>query len=188
MSYFCRKLVYHCFIIMKRRVFIFILLLASIGARAQIELQGRVYHCDLTMEKEFNDIKEQTNNLSQYAKDMDEKELVKSLKAINNATISYLTVKFIDDKKLKYQAVYRLDTDRARIGGASLLMIALMKRKCENWSSTVKANYTLNGRTITAQSKKMKKTGETLSFELSEDGETLTYVTKFKRTKLPRTK
>lgn len=174
---------------MKRRVLICILLLlTSIGARAQIELKGRVYHCDLTMEKEFNDIKEQTNNLGQYAKNIDEKEFVKSLKAINNATISYVTVKFIDDKMLKYQAVWRLDTDRAKIGGASLLMIALMKKKCENWSSTIKANYTLNGRTITAQNKKMKKTGETLSFELSKDGEILTYVTKFKRTKLPRTK
>ena len=34
----------------------------------------------------------------------------------------------------------------------------------------------------------MKKTGETLTFELSDNGESLTYVTKFKRTKLPRKK
>lgn len=162
-------------------------LLTSITAIAQKELAGREYHLDLTTKFDLQGVREKIELASLYAKIIDQKELARTEKAISGATISYMNVKFINEKKLKYEYVFRIDLDRARSIGASDLVLSSMKLP-GNISRTEKAAYTLKGRTIIAQSKKMKKMGETLTFELSADGEKLTYVTKFKRTLIPRKK
>lgn len=116
---------------------------------------------------------------------VNEKEWEKSLKAINNAIIAYVTVKFIDARKLKFSFVMRYDESRAVAGGASFFMKNLMKKSFTNVSRTEKADYVKNGRTIIACNKKMLKKGENLTFGLSDDGETLIYINKSYREPLP---
>lgn len=169
-------------------LFSILLLLATIDVSAQADLTGREYYYDLTMESDFNKIMKSADDQIENAPGLRSKKTAKGIKAIYNSTISYVSVKFINAKTLKYQHVFRINEERARNGGATIEMIRTFRTICQNYSSTIKANYTINGNTIIAQSKKMKKTGETLTFELSDDGETLTYITKFKRTKLPRKK
>lgn len=174
---------------MRRLCLICILLATALSASAQIDLTGRIYHLDVSIFSKLDLLIADTLLKDHtYAKSVEGKELIKSLKAIDKALVSYVTVRFIDDKTLKFSAVSRYDESRAIGGGASYQMSNLMKKTYTNMSRTEKASYTLNGRTIKAQSKKMKKKGEAFTFELSDDGETLIYVTKFNRTKLPRKK
>ena len=165
-----------------------ILLQTTISVSAQTDLTGREYYCDLTVESDFNKIIKSVDDLVEKAQGIRSKKEAKGLKAIYSSTISYVSVKFINAKTLKYQWTFRINEERARNGGATNEMIRMIRTICQNNSSTIKANYTINGNTIIAQSKKMKKTGETLTFELNDNDESLTYVTKFKRTKLPRKK
>ncbi len=168
-----------------------LLLLTSNSTNAQIELAGHTYHRDFNIVSDLQILSDQLKvipDTSKNALTVAEKEWIKNLQVINKAIIAYTTAKFIDNKMLKFQAVIRYDESRAMAGGVSYSLNNMMKKTFTNGSRTEKAYYTINGHTITAQSKKMKKKGETLTFELSNDGETLTYVTKFKRITLPHKK
>ena len=156
-------------------------------ASAQMSLAGREYHKDfhiLSDMTKFMVIPDSKGEELAFS----EKELNKSIIAANKAITSYVTVKFIDEKKMKYQAVMRYDDSRAMANHVSFTVRDIMKHTFRNGTRTVKGDYTMNGRTITLQDKKMKKYGEKMIFELSEDGEMLTYVPKFDRIDIPRVK
>ena len=176
--------------IMKRCFLMIILsLLTSICVVAQTDLSGRKYHrdyniiSDLQIMSDYLKVIPDTNAMT-----VSEKEWAKSLKVINRAIVAYATVKFIDARTLKFSVVMRYDDSRAMAGGASLAMRNLMKRTFTNVSRTEKADYIKNGHIITARNKKMMKKGETLTFELSDNGDTLIYINKPYHVRLPRTK
>ena len=155
-------------------------------ANAQMNLAGRVYHKDYNILSDLTKLYVVPDREGEELA-FKEKELNKSIIAANKAIIAYVTIKFIDDKKMKFQVVMRYDDSRAMANGISPTVREIMKN-FRNVSRTVKGEYIMNGRTITLQDKKMKKYDEKLRFELSEDGETLTYVPKFAREDIPRTK
>lgn len=177
---------------MKRRFLMIILsLLTSIWVVAQTDLSGRKYHRDFDIISDLQIISDYSKvipDTNKSAMTVSEKEWTKSLEVINKAIVAYVTVRFTDARTLKFSVVMRYDDSRAMAGGASLLMRDLMKRTFTNVSRTEKADYIVNGHTIIAQNKKMMKKGETLTFELSDNGETLIYINNPYRVPLPRTK
>lgn len=172
---------------MKKLFFSLLTLLLPMLASAQMSLAGREYH------KDYNIITDLAKLLVVPDKKGDEltipeKNWNKSIVAAHKGITAYVTVKFINDKKMKLRAVIRYDDYKAKANGADATARAMMRAQIKNGWRSVKGEYKMNGRTITLQDKKMKKYGEKMIFELSEDGEMLTYVPKFDRIDIPRVK
>ena len=82
-------------------------------------------------------------------------------------------MKFVDDKTVDMSTTITFDEKKAKENGAPWLYRKMAKMKLKQGQSAGKTTYTANGRKLTIISVKEKKP---MSFELSEDGKTLTYL------------
>lgn len=165
---------------MTKKIFVIICAtLMSLGAYAQQSLAGRVYYNGNLMEKELSQTKKEMANLSKEAESEEEKEEVKGMDAILNAVVSKMTLTFIDDKTAEIHIEAKFDEDKAKKEGASWMMRKLVKMKIgKGRSEKGKTSYTVNGRKVLVKASKKK---ETRTFDLSEDGKTLSFVMKDKK-------
>jgi len=161
--------------------------LLSMSIYAQENLAGRVYYCGNLMEKELNDVKKESANAAKEAKSQEEKDEAKSVDAITDAIVSKMTVKFIDDKTMELDLSVKFDEGKAKKNGASWMMRKLVKMKMgKGQSQHGQTSYTVNGRRITAKS--LSKKNKTQSFELSQEGMTMTWIRENTKTVLKRIK
>lgn len=163
----------------------FVALMIAASIEAQTSLAGRVYYNGNLMEKELSEVKKETKGLEKEAKTAEEKEEVKGVQAILNAVVAKMTVKFIDDKTVELSIDAKFDEEKAKQGGASWLMRKMVKMKMGK-SEKGQTTYTVNGRKVIINS--VKKKGKTKTYELSEDGKTLTFTDKDRSMTLKRIK
>ena len=165
----------------------FVALMIAASIEAQTSLAGRVYYNGNLMEKELSEVKKEAKGLEKEAKTAEEKEEVKGVQAILNAVVAKMTVKFIDDKTVELSIDSKFDEEKAKQGGASWLMRKMVKMKMgKGKSEKGQTTYTVNGRKVIINS--VKKKGKTKTYELSEDGKTLTFTDKDRSMTLKRIK
>lgn len=137
-------------------------LIAAVKIGAQSPQPGSVYY-----------------NANLFAQDMKEiekeakKEKMKGAEAVMAAITAKMTVKFIDDKTVDMSTIITFDDKKAKENGAPWLYRKMAKMQLKQGQSAGKTSYTANGRKLTIISVKEKKP---MSFELSEDGKTLVYL------------
>ena len=137
-------------------------LIAAVKIGAQSPQPGSVYHIANLF---ANDLKE----IEKEAK----KEKMSGVEAVTAAITAKMTVKFVDDKTVDMSTTISFDEKKAKENGAPWLYRKMAKMKLKQGQSAGKTTYTANGRKLTIISVKEKKP---MSFELSEDGKTLTYL------------
>ena len=137
-------------------------LIAVVKIGAQSPQPGSVYHIANLF---ANDLKE----IEKEAK----REKMSGVEAVTAAITAKMTVKFVDDKTVDMSTTISFDEKKAKENGAPWLYRKMAKMKLKQGQSAGKTTYTANGRKLTIISVKEKKP---MSFELSEDGKTLTYL------------
>jgi hypothetical protein len=149
-------------------------MIAVVKIGAQNPQPGSVYHI-------ANLLAEDMKEIAKEAK----KEKMDGAEAIMAAITAKMTVKFIDDKTVDMSTTITFDEKKAKENGAPWLYRKMAKMKLKQGKSAGITTYTANGRKLTIISVKEKKP---MSFELSEDGKTLTYLNQGSKYNLKRIK
>lgn len=137
-------------------------LIAAVKIGAQSPQPGSVYHIANLFAQDMKEIEKEAK-----------KEKMDGAAAIMAAITAKMTVKFVDDKTVDMSTTITFDEKKAKENGAPWLYRKMAKMKLKQGQSAGKTTYTANGRKLTIISVKEKKP---MSFELSEDGKTLTYL------------
>ena len=171
---------------MKKLILTLCVALFSMGAYAQVNLAGRVYHCANLVEKEMLETKKEVANVDTKGMSEEEKKEVESEKkavdALMKAISSTMTLKFIDSKTVEVSVVMKFDEAKAKQEGASWMLRKLAKMKLGKGTSKKGTSaYTVNGRKVLVTSTEKKKENKTMTFELSEDGKSMDYITTNKK-------
>ena len=151
-----------------------IAVLAAVKTGAQTPQPGSVYYNANLFAQDLKEIEKEAK-----------KEKMSGVEAVAAAITAKMTVKFVDDKTVDMSTTITFDETKAKENGAPWLYRKMAKMKLKQGQSAGKTSYTANGRKLTIISVKEKKP---MSFELSEDGKTLTYVNEGKRYNLRRIK
>lgn len=174
-----------------KRILFLCMMLVAIGANAQTNLAGRIYHHPNIMADEMNKlVKEGTTEMEKARKEaiakgeekkgrkLTEKELAeldkqlaeakKMMEALKKGMKVAITVTFSDEKKLVMKMDTKIDDDVMKAAGIPWAKRKLMKAAMAMAPSSQKGTYTVSGNNIYVQDGK-----ELDTLRLSDDGKYL---------------
>lgn len=165
----------------------------SLGAFAQENLTGRVYHCASFAKAEINEAK------SEMKKEMDKENLSaeekreadQMTKAMFESIVTTMTVTFFSPKEMEIHMVAKFDEAKAKAGGLGWAIRKMMKLKIgKGKDSKIRGNYTFDGKTVRLIPKDTKKKSDKKerSFQMSTDGKFLLWNYEGKTVRMARTK